>query len=69
MILFDPRKEPRTKKAFGAMDAPAPKDYENREQMIEEAKAALATATDNPCRVMQDACDTDDISPSAGLTN
>ncbi|MFT5046342.1 MAG: acetyl esterase [Arenicella sp.] len=66
-ILSDPRIDPRIKKAFGAMP-PTPKDYENREQMTEDANAALATTTDNPCRVMQDACDTGDISPSARLT-
>ena len=66
-IAEDPRIDPRIKAIFSGMDLAGGGDVESREAMLEDANSEEATAVREGLRVFLDACDTEEIAPSAGL--
>ena len=66
-IAEDPRIDPRIKAIFSGMDLGGGGDVESREAMLEAANSEEATAVREGLRVFLDACDTEEIAPSAGL--
>ena len=66
-IASDPRLDPRIRNLMGAMDMPNPGDAESREQLLEEASSETAVATREATRMFMEACDNEEVAPSAGL--
>ena len=66
-IAEDPRIDPRIKAIFSGMDLSGGGDVESREAMLEAASSEEATAVREGLRLFLDACDTEEIAPSAGL--
>lgn len=68
-IVSDPRIDPRIKAIFGAMEpAPAQPDVTSREQLLAEAMTEEAVMQRKLLNDAVEACDTEEIAPSAGLT-
>lgn len=67
-IQEDPRIDPRIKATLGLMAAPPQSDAESRQQILDEANSDAAIAAREGLRTFMDACDTEEIAPSAGLT-
>lgn len=66
-IAEDPRIDPRIKALFGEMDMGASGDVESREAMLEAANSPEAKAMAAALKAMLDACDNEEVAPSAGL--
>jgi len=67
-IAADSRVDPRLKLLFGAIELPLGGDVESREAMVEQANSEEAVAARQAFTAFFDACDTEEIAPSAGLT-
>jgi acetyl esterase len=67
-INDDPRIDPRIKAMLGAMNIPAPKSVESREEILEQAGTDEAQAAIAALKGFMEMCDNEDIAPSAGLT-
>jgi len=67
-IAADSRVDPRLKLLFGAIELPLGGDVESREAMVEQANSEEAVAAREAFTAFFDACDTEEIAPSAGLT-
>ncbi|NRA04548.1 MAG: alpha/beta hydrolase [Myxococcales bacterium] len=66
-LADDPRIDPRIKAIFSNLDLPGGGDVENREAMLEAAKSDAAVGAEQLLRAFLDACDNEDVAPSAGL--
>ena len=67
-INDDPRIDPRIKAMLGAMNIPAPKSVESREEILEQSGTDEAQAAIAALKGFMEMCDNEDIAPSAGLT-
>jgi acetyl esterase len=68
-ITEDPRIDPRIKSMFGAMEVgQTPRDFDSREQMLEEYNSAEAMARREIFGAFAKMCDTEDLAPSKGLS-
>lgn len=66
-ITEDPRIDPRIKAVFGAMELPAPRNVENREQLVAAANTAEAKTARAGLTAFMETCDNETIAPSEGL--
>ena len=66
-IAEDPRIDPRLKLLFGAFEMAGGPDVENREALLEAAGGPEAQEREAALRTLLDACDNEDVAPSAGL--
>jgi len=66
-IESDPRLDPRLRGILTAVPSRLLPDAESREQLLEEANTPEALAARELLRSFMDACDSEDIAPSAGL--
>jgi len=66
-ITEDPRIDPRIKALFGALDLPPQSDVESREALLEASNTPEAKAAEGMLKMFLDACDNEDVAPSAGL--
>lgn len=67
-IQSDPRIDPRIKMIMGAMPSGSQPSVDSREQLLEEANSEAALAAREGMKAFMDACDTEAIAPSAGLS-
>ena len=67
-IATDPRLDPRIKAMLGAMPSTNLGDVESREQLLAEADSAEMAAAREAMVGFMDACDNEDVAPSAGLS-
>ena len=68
-ISDEPGIDPRIKAIFGGMDMPGQPDAATREELVAAANSEEALAQAKGFEVMLDACNTEAIAPSAGLTS
>jgi acetyl esterase/lipase len=66
-IAEDPRIDGRLKALFGAIELPGGGDVESREAMIEQANQPEVLAAREALVGFFEACDTEEVAPSAGL--
>jgi acetyl esterase len=66
-VATDLRLDPRLRALLGAMPMEALSDVSSREEMVAEANSAEAFANREAFTALMDACDTDEVAPSAGL--
>lgn len=66
-LMDDPRIDPRIKKIFGAMNFPAEKNAESREELLARANSPKAVALREGFKSFQNLCDNEAIAPSDGL--
>ena len=66
-IAEDPRIDPRIKAIFGQMPMIAQGDVDSRETLLAEAGTEEAIAMREQLTAMLDACDNEEVAPSAGL--
>jgi len=66
-ITDDPRIDPRLKVLFGSFEMPGGADVESREALLESANGEEARAAEAVLKAMLDACDNEEVAPSAGL--
>ncbi len=68
-VATDLRLDPRLRALLGAMPAMEPlSDVTDREELLAEANRAEVVAGREAFRALMDACDTEEVAPSAGLT-
>jgi acetyl esterase len=67
-ITDDPRIDPRIKALFDAFEFQAPANASSREELLAAASSPEAIATSEELRTFLDACDTEELAPSTGLT-
>jgi acetyl esterase len=68
-LADDPRIDPRIKAVMGATpDGPPPKDVASRESMVAAAASEAAIAQREQMTKFMEACDREDLAPSAGLS-
>lgn len=67
-VAEDPRLDPRIKLILGIMNLPSLGDASSREELLERANAPEALAALEQTVAMFEACDSEEIAPSAGLT-
>ena len=68
-ISNEPGIDPRIKAIFGGMDMPAQPDAATREELVAGANSEEALAQAKAFEGMLDACNTEEIAPTAGLTS
>ena len=66
-IADDPRIDPRIKAIFSNLDLPGGGDVENREAVLKAASSDEAVAAEQVLKAFLDACDNEEVAPSAGL--
>lgn len=66
-ISTDPRLDPRIRALLGAMPAMEARDAESREQLLAEAASPEAQAAREAMTALMEACDNEEVAPSAGL--
>jgi len=67
-LTEDPRIDPRIKAMFGAFEMPAVKNASSREELLIQANSEQAIAAQEALKMFLDACDTEEIAPSTGLS-
>ncbi|MHC4642489.1 MAG: alpha/beta hydrolase fold domain-containing protein [Planctomycetota bacterium] len=67
-LTEDPRIDPRIKAVFGAFDTPTEEPASSREELLARANSEEAIAEREAMKVFMDACDTEEIAPSTGLS-
>jgi acetyl esterase/lipase len=66
-IATDPRLDPRIRNLMGALPSMNPGDAENREQLLDETASEESIAAREASRMFMEACDSEEVAPSAGL--
>ena len=66
-IAADPRIDPRLKVLFGEFEFPGGADVESREALLEATNSDEARAAEAALKTMLEACDNEEVAPSAGL--
>ena len=66
-IADDPRIDPRIKAIFSNLDLPGGGDVEDREAVLKAARSDEAVAAEQVLKAFLDACDNEEVAPSAGL--
>jgi acetyl esterase len=64
----DPRIDPRIKTMFEAFEVPAAENIGSREELLARVNSEQAVAARETMRAFLDACDTEEIAPSDGLS-
>jgi len=67
-LTEDPRIDPRIKALFGVMEIPAAENAGSREDLLAKANSDQAIAAHEGLKMFLDACDTEEIAPSTGLS-
>lgn len=67
-LTEDPRIDPRIKAVFNLPDAPAAENATSREELLTQANSEQAIAMQEGMKAFLDACDTEEIASSAGLS-
>jgi acetyl esterase len=67
-LTEDPRIDPRIKAMFGAFEGPPAKNVASREELLLQANSEEAVALREGMKIFLDACNTEEIAPTAGLS-
>jgi acetyl esterase/lipase len=67
-IDSDLRLDPRLKPLLNLMQRPPSRDFESREQILQQANSATAIDANEKLKGFQELFDNEDVAPSAGLT-
>jgi acetyl esterase/lipase len=64
----DPRLDPRLKGILGMMQMPPARDFDDRQELLDQANSDEGVATREAMKGFMELSDNEDIAPSAGLT-